>query len=535
MKIILVIISLTIFQSIGSSQTLELSTQLTDTELTWPWNWDIEVVGDKLLLTNEQGFLYTLEGNEWNKLSLDPGNNFLNARGVTVDDSGIIWISTTQEGLFSYDGTTITNYNVSNSGLPTNKLRDVISIGNKIWVSTDKGEGIFSFENNQVQHFTSDNSDLFTDYSNVFHTDELGNLYIVSSSIISKVSTTGIWTRYNVKDLFPWMTRLGIHVVSSSEIWLATSEGVAFFDGTNFTSYQEEYGEKRFSEIYKAKNGDLWLCELFEGIAVVRNSDIHFFKSNDFNFDVDGWLPSQVFKFVEFRDTIRMVGNIGNRITSASFSTSIDLDNDGFFGDDDCDDNNANVNPNQAEIPYNGFDDDCNSATLDDDLDQDGFLLADDCDDNNTNVNPNQAETPYNGIDDDCNSATLDDDLDQDGFLLAEDCDDNNENINPNAEEIPNNGIDEDCDGMDLTSTTQEIADGSYTFFPNPAKNTLKVVVNDLLNYRVSLLDMNGKLIMTLLNASEIPIDNIPQGTYLIELRDLVSGQKAVELIIIEN
>ena len=28
------------------------------------------------------------------------------------------------------------------------------------------------------------------------------------------------------------------------------------------------------------------------------------------------------------------------------------------------------------ELPYNGLDDDCDPATLDDDLDQDGFLLS---------------------------------------------------------------------------------------------------------------------------------------------------------------
>ena len=127
-----------------------------------------------------------------------------------------------------------------------------------------------------------------------------------------------------------------------------------------------------------------------------------------------------------------------------------DLDQDGFAQADDCDDNNPNINPDQSEEPYNGIDDDCNTATLDDDLDQDGFAKADDCDDNNPNINPNQSEEPYNGIDDDCNTATLDDDLDQDGFVLADDCDDNNPNINPDQEEDPYNGIDDDCNTTTL-------------------------------------------------------------------------------------
>ncbi len=162
--------------------------------------------------------------------------------------------------------------------------------------------------------------------------------------------------------------------------------------------------------------------------------------------------------YIDVRFTAWTEGVLGSQdITDGAFTyirstpdLTIDQDEDGFFAGEDCDDDNAFVNPDQTEIPYNGLDDDCNPATRDDDLDQDGFILAEDCDDTDPNLNPGIAEIPYNELDDDCNPATPDDDVDQDGFLKADDCDDNRADINPNQVEIPYNGVDDDCDPMTL-------------------------------------------------------------------------------------
>lgn len=95
---------------------------------------------------------------------------------------------------------------------------------------------------------------------------------------------------------------------------------------------------------------------------------------------------------------------------------AVDMDGDGFFhldnecGATDCDDSNAEVNPNATEVPYDGVDNDCDPSTPDDDLDGDGFNQEDDCDDTNAAVNPDAAEDCTDGIDNNCDGLTDDED-----------------------------------------------------------------------------------------------------------------------------
>ena len=163
----------------------------------------------------------------------------------------------------------------------------------------------------------------------------------------------------------------------------------------------------------------------------------------------------------------------------------------------DCDDSNANINPNAIEI-CNGDDDNCDGTIDEDgtpdattwyaDFDGDGFgnpnatheacqqpseyvLDNTDCDDSNNSIYIGAPET-CNNTDDDCDG-DIDEqaidtishylDLDSDGFgddttltesctlpsnasLLGGDCDDTTNAVSPNGTEICD-GLDNDCDG----------------------------------------------------------------------------------------
>jgi hypothetical protein len=204
----------------------------------------------------------------------------------------------------------------------------------------------------------------------------------------------------------------------------------------------------------------------------------------------------------------------------------IDVDDDGYGGTQtttacdqpdgyvseggDCDDTNANVNPNATEV-CDGIDNNCNgqidegvTPTWYIDADGDGYGSAedtleqcdqpsgyvdnsDDCDDTRANVYPGAEEICDSGIDEDCNGI-IDDaedayiwytDADGDGFgdpdtLWAtcqdniegyvdngDDCDDTDPFVNPDAIEICNDGIDNDCNGIIDTDAS------SYDWYPD--------------------------------------------------------------------
>jgi hypothetical protein len=213
---------------------------------------------------------------------------------------------------------------------------------------------------------------------------------------------------------------------------------------------------------------------------------------------------------------------------------AVDMDGDGYFdienncSETDCNDTNAEVNPNGIEIQYNGIDDDCDPLTLDDDLDEDGYNNDVDCDDTNAEVNPAMEEVCENSIDDNCNGeidegcfvdtdadGVTDDndncpnipnpdqadydedgygdacdncpnffnpdqaDNDADGYGEACDCDDANAEVNPAMEEECDNGIDDNCNGEideNCGPAIGDLRDGGVVFWLDPADNTRGLV-----------------------------------------------------------
>ena len=83
--------------------------------------------------------------------------------------------------------------------------------------------------------------------------------------------------------------------------------------------------------------------------------------------------------------------------------------------------------------------------------------------------------------------------------------------------------------------STHELTNSSIRIYPNPAIDIINIDLPKNLNYQANLHDLNGRLISSMTNKSAIDIQTVPQGTYLIEIKDLDSGQKVIEKIIKGN
>ena len=76
---------------------------------------------------------------------------------------------------------------------------------------------------------------------------------------------------------------------------------------------------------------------------------------------------------------------------------------------------------------------------------------------------------------------------------------------------------------------TSETVKNNISLYPNPTKKILFVNGMDLKQAKV--FDASGKLIPVKNNGNDINVDNVPKGTYLIQLEDKAGNLKSDKFI----
>ena len=87
----------------------------------------------------------------------------------------------------------------------------------------------------------------------------------------------------------------------------------------------------------------------------------------------------------------------------------------------------------------------------------------------------------------------------------------------------------------DAITSIHKLADVTINVYPNPATSIINLDIAGELNYKVSILDLQGRTIKNTRNNAQIDVQDIPFGIYILEITDLDSGQSVLERIVIEN
>ena len=88
---------------------------------------------------------------------------------------------------------------------------------------------------------------------------------------------------------------------------------------------------------------------------------------------------------------------------------------------------------------------------------------------------------------------------------------------------------------QNILSTNQiELDDRPFAIYPNPVIDMINIDVSGNLKYEATIYDLQGRIMISTTNQSTIDIQTLSQGTYLIKITDLDSGQNVSEKIIIE-
>ncbi len=327
--------------------------------------------------------------------------------------------------------------------------------------------------------------------------DHNGNLWMVISGKLFKYNDADGWVQ-KVETLSPY----SVEVDSENKVWVNENHGgISYFENDVY-KYNQITGVfpsgNRSTSFTIDKDDIIYLGVQGDDPGVIKydNGSKKLYKSSNLIGSTDRITAIYITENKEIWTAAEYTNMIGRVYQQA---VNDDMDGDGFTVDVDCDDNNADINPDAEEIANNDIDENCDGELLIIDMDGDGFNSDVDCDDNNASINPGAEEILNNDIDENCDGELGIVDMDGDGFNSDVDCDDNDAAVNPDAEEIANNDVDENCDGelliidMDGDGFNSDVDCDDNNAAVNPeAEEVANNDVDENCDGEVLIIDMDG-------------------------------------------
>lgn len=184
------------------------------------------------------------------------------------DVDGKMWIGT-ENGLYSFNDDKITPENTINSQLEDKQIYSVIRDGQgKMWIGTF-GKGIFVFDvnDNLVDNIVKDTGFISNAINHLFM-DSDGGVWVATRDGLAYFEDTSQIDKYEVYDENQGLENVFVRAVQQDKhgnIWISTNAGISFWDGVKFSNYSHLDGTP--------------IGDFTNGSTSLRNDGVMFFSS----------------------------------------------------------------------------------------------------------------------------------------------------------------------------------------------------------------------------------------------------------------
>jgi PAS domain S-box-containing protein len=235
-------------------------------------------------------------------------------RGIVEVDNRTLWIATSDNGLFSFDGQNLSRVilpeNINTTSL-TCMLRDA---SGDVWLGT-WGSGLLYYHNGIFRSLTKKNG-LNDDIILSVLCDKQGNIWLGTYQQGLIIYYGEMFITYTVKDGLPDNNVRSIRTDGQGNIWMATLGGLAMFDGTEFMNWTEQNGlsHNRIGALCIDKKGDVYAGTMRGEINIIRSAK----KTPEVIFPDKDNNPGEILSLCIARDGILWIGTASHGLFTYS-------------------------------------------------------------------------------------------------------------------------------------------------------------------------------------------------------------------------
>jgi len=204
-------------------------------------------------------------GSSWHTYNTSNSGIISNYVSNVSATGSIAWIGC-YDGLSRFDGSSWTNFDFNQTGLPTNRIWDIAIDGNDVkYFPTDLGEGLVRFDNAGWTTDTAFDARMTSNLIAIDHNDHIrkGSFWDNQLKTYDGLS----WQSYTLFNFPPaYNTMYSLCIDHLDNVWAGTEmKGLGKFDGVSWTVYDTSnsaIGYNTVSSIDEDSLGNLWLGNL---------------------------------------------------------------------------------------------------------------------------------------------------------------------------------------------------------------------------------------------------------------------------------